>query len=132
MPPLITSLHIGSIHHKGGGIGQLGQKIGLGCIYSYLKGVIINHSDAANFRSLTRQHLLYPNNITKIRGGCLRPGLRGAGSLPGIFKLFSLNLPPIVKPDIMSQIKGVGLTIITNLPPLGDIWCRLKVVIKAD
>ena len=131
-PPAPSArLHDLAVENVGGGIGQLGEEVGLGRVGGYLQGVVVDDLEADDLVCLAVEVLLGAKDVVQVGVGDRRRGVGRGGSLQGPLEVLGRYGLAVVELRVGPQLEGIYSAVFDG-PALGDVGHQLEVRVQGD
>ena len=125
--PFPSSLNVVLIHHKGGGIGEFGKQVWLGCIDVHADGGVVNNADPGNRIRLAFELLRGTNDVSQehVRSRSLCCGI--SSPFDGPLEILRRHCPAIVELCVGIEVEYIPHPVRVHCPFLCQVRDNLQV-----
>ena len=130
--PIGARLDVLLVDDEGGGVGKLGEEIGLGGVDGYFEGIVVQDANAADAvgRALELGGGAYDVVQVEVGDGGFGTGVQGP--LHGEFEVVGCHGLAVVELDVVSQVEGEGPLVVAEVPPGGDVGDDVEVGVDGN
>ena len=120
-PVVAFRFQVFAVHYEGGGVGELGQKVGLGGVDGDFNRAGVDDPDARYLVRLALQLGKHTDDVVQVRVSLRRLRLGVRGALDGELHVVRGDGLAVMELGVRAQVEGVGLSVLAHVPALRQI-----------